>query len=445
MKRLAAAMLGCALLGFAGPAHAQSATPEFEALYAAGRNARAAGDYETAAEKLEAASRLRPADGDVLYLLGMTYGFQGHYDAAADALHRAQKLQPQNDEIALGLIRLSAWQGDFDRAAADADRFLQLHPDNLEVRNLRGRIAFYRGRHADAERDFAAVRRRAPDNLEALIGLGDVKAATGDAVGAERLYREAQAVDPSSPDARDRLARGLVPEKRWRFDGALSYSDFSRQPRSPWHESFNQLSYGLDAATRLHGRVEVSERFNEVDSYAQIGVDRVVTPYLSAYLYGGMTPDPDFRERWAALAGGSLRLSQGEGDFGATLLTLDSKWAAFDSGDVGTLSPGLQQYFAGDRVVISLRQINSFIDSGDRLSGWSARLDARLFDRWTVYAGLADAPETSEGVTVGTKSKFVGLIYDLTSDVAVRLDILREERENSYIREAAALGLSLRF
>lgn len=445
MRRGLIVAAGCLLFGLAGAASAQSPEAEFETLYAAGRDARGAGDYAAASEKLEAASRLRPDNGDVLYLLGMTYGFQGRYDAATATLRRAQALQPADPDVALGLIRVAAWRGDFDSAADAAESFLQRNPDNLEARNLRGRVAFYRSRYGEAERDFADVRRRAPDNVEALIGLGDVKAATGDEAGAATLYRQAQAIDPSSPDARDRLSRGLVPAKRWRLDAALSYSDFSRQSRSAWRESFNQLTYSLNAATRLHGRFELSERFDSVDTYMQVGVDRRFAPYLNGYLYGGATPDPDFRERWALLAGGNVRLRQGDEGFGATLLTLDSKWSAFDSGHVETLSPGLQQYFAGDRAIVSLRQINSFVDSGDHLSGWSARFDVRLFERWTVYAGLADAPETSEGATVATESKFIGLVYDLTSDVAVRLDYLREERQNSYIREAAALGLSLRF
>lgn len=418
---------------------------DFDLLLHEGRKARIAGDFPTAAMRFSEAVRLRPDDPDPLYRLGMVQAYQGQYDAAEDSLRRAWALAPLNDDIALGLARVLAWKHDYDAARAIVAGILTRKPGDPEALEFKGRIALYTGRLAEADDAFSPSLRHSPNAIDALLGLGDVAAARGDRIAADRFYRQAQGLAPDSKDIADRLNRPAGDDRRWRLDATFSHSTFSRQRRSDWRESFNQLSYDLDSATKIHGRIEVSERFETIDSYFQMGLDRRFTPWLNGYLYGGATPDADFRERWAALAGAAIRIGEGRDSFGATLLTLDSKHASYAAEDINTISPGLQQYFGGDRVIFTARQINS-IDSTDRLrSGWSIRLDLRLLDQTTVYLGTADAPDSANGSVAQTVSRFAGIVHDLTETIAVRLDAIREDRQDSYKRDSLALGLSWRF
>ena len=436
-------VLALAMFGSTGSVIALA--QDYDQLLNEGQKARIAGDFPTAEKHFSAAVQLRPDAAGAHYRLGMIQAYQGHYDVAEESLQRAWGLAPLDDDIGLGLARVLAWKHEDDAARVIVDDILTRKPGDPEALEFKGRLAFYAGRLTEADDAFSASLRSSPKSIDALLGRGDVAAARGDKISANSFYRRAQDLAPDSKEIADRMNRPGGDDRRWLLDTSFSHSTFSRQSRSDWRESFNQLSYVLDSATKIHGRVEVSERFDTIDSYLEVGVDRRFTPWLNGYLYGGVTPDADFRERWAALAGGAIRISEGRDIFGATLLTLDSKHSSYATMDINTVSPGLQQYFGGDRVIINARQINS-IDSSDQMqSGWLIRLDLRLFDRATVYLGTADAPDSADGSVAQTVSRFAGIVYDLTDTVSVRLDAIREDRQNAYKRDSISLGLGWRF
>ncbi len=105
----------------------------------------------------------------------------------------------------------------------------------------------------------------------------------------------------------------------------------------------------------------------------------------------------------------------------------------------------MQQYFFDGRFWLTAKRIFSDDERGKDLKGWSLRADMRPFERLGLYAGYADAPESSEGRTQEARSRFGGIIFDLTEDLSLRLDYLREDRLNSYVREQVGLGFGLRF
>ncbi len=440
------AVLPIVLAGFTGipatPGHAEMSAAT---LYRDGVAARKAGDFRTAERDLQAALRLEPRNADVLLELGLVYVATRRYDEARTELHRALQIAPNYVDVRLSLARLDAYTGDYAAAQTIVDQVLVQYPSDEEALVLAGRIAYYRNDLAAAQQRFEAALAQAPNDADALMGLGDVRAAAGDDVGARSLYERALALAPHSDELRQRVTRPVRQRYRWRFDSAFAYSLLSRQPQKDWKELFNQLSYQLSDATTIHGRVDESERFSQYDTYIEAGVDRRFSDSVGAYFYAGGTPVAHFRERITGMGGGTLRLARGGSAVGATVATLDGKVADYVSGDVETIKPGIQQYFLGGILWVAGQSITTRDENGRFLQGWLAKVGGDLTDRLRLYVGVASAPETSENVTAETRSAFGGAIYDLTDRIALRLDYAHDDRRRSYIRNAFALGISVRF
>lgn len=459
LPTLAGGLLAVALLWPLGvaaeePAPLDGPGPvDFETLYRSGREARAAGDSRTAIEKFEQAAELQPENGDAQLLLGLSYSAEQRFEEALDALGRALALAPKSVDARLAIARIRSWQGNYTAAAARADAVIADDPDNFDAVTLRARIALWQQDFATAERGFARASVLAPDDAATLIALGDVKAALGDDAAARRHYQLALHKDPGSTKAAKRLARRPIPDlsealaadDRWRLDVSYIYSSFKRAPREPWQEVDTQISYAFGQGSVLHVRSEVTRRPPLTDTYYQIGIDHRFRPWLSGYAHFGGTPRPDFRPRHQLLTGAAVRLWPGRTLLGPTLATLDLKWSRVLTGTVQSYSPGLQQYFFAGRVWLTVRRIITDDETGARLMGWLARIDWQIDDMVRIHFGLGKAPETSANRTVDTTSYFAGLAIDLTRRFGIRLGLVRDDRENSYIRDAVSVSLVIRF
>jgi YaiO family outer membrane protein len=443
MRAVIGAMLALALAA-SGAAHAADAGAR--RLYDEALVLRQQGDFVGAIAKLEAASRRAPDDVEILLLLGTIYGFVERFDDAERVLDHARALAPGDDDVLLAAARIKGYRKDFAGAERDVATVLAREPGNLEALALAGRLAYYQGALDAAEAKFRAVLAGDPDDLEGLLGLGDVLAARGDQAGARQLYDHAHALHPDSQDVLARLARGNEQPLRWRLDTLLSVSEFARRPVEPWYESLNQLTYSLDPATDVHGRVDVSLRFGNFDTYYEAGVDHRFNPDLAGYLYAGATPHATFRERWTVLSGGSLRVAKGGDIVGGTVLLLDLKDSLYRTGFVYSASPGVQQYFLRGRLWLTAKDINTFAAPGMQyLPGYLLRLDAQVTDSLLVYAGWADAPETDLNVTAEVRTIFTGLAWAQSPRLTWHLDYVHDDRQDSYIRHAVIFGPSLKF
>jgi YaiO family outer membrane protein len=173
-----------------------------------------------------------------------------------------------------------------------------------------------------------------------------------------------------------------------------------------------------------------------------VRIDQKLAEGASAYVTLGGAPDADFRPEWQIGAGGSLRV---RGGGTATALTIDARQAHYPAGDIQTVSPGVEQYFADGRAWLTGRWINVFDEQGNRQSGWLARGDVMATDRLRLFAGAADAPDVSEGVVVDTFSLFGGVAYDLSDRTSLRFSIAHEDRDTGSDRLQAAIGMGFRF
>lgn len=422
----AAAILALSILGAAVPdATAQNARE----LYAEGLRAQQAGDLPRAADRFAAASRLAPANTEILLRLALVRGYMRDYEGALAATDRGLAIDPQSADLRLARARILGWAGRYAEAGTVADVVIATRPTSAEAHAVRGRIAFYTGDLDVAQAHFARAQSLDSANEEARVGLADVA----------RARRPPEPVSPG-------ITSAAAPRRAaWRYDTGYSQSRLSRPALDDWHEGFFRVERTSPGGTGLHLRADVSNRFDDTDTSVGLGIAQRFSPALRAYLEGAIAPEADFLPRWAIATGGGARLYSGGDAIGPGFLTLDLRHRSYETADVQNADPGLEQYFFDGRVWLTGRWINSFDrETDERLAGWFGRLDWQIVPAFRIYGGAADAPETESGITVQTSSWFGGMAFDLPRRIRVSLDVAREDRENSYIREVFAVGLTVR-
>jgi YaiO family outer membrane protein len=332
--------------------------------------------------------------------------------------------------------------GDPGRAVDLLRQVLVSQPANADAHLQLGLSLLTLERLAEAEAAFRRTIELAPNYADAHIGLARVAQRRGDHAAALAAL---EPVGPGNAEARQ-LRRSLgapnpAAQPRLRVDLDFSYSDLDR-PSRDWREASLRTRYQASERTALGAGVELSERFGRTDVYGEARLDRGIGEGSGVYLLAGGTPEADFRPRWQIGAGGFARLAGGPA---ATVLTLDGRQARYRSGDIQTLTPGIEQYILGGRAWLTARWINVFDERGKHQSGVLVRGDAMAGERLRFFAGFADAPDVSEGVVVDTLNIFGGLSYDASGRHTIRLSLGHEDRARGSDRLQLGLGVGTRF
>lgn len=288
-----------------------------------------------------------------------------------------------------------------------------------------------------AEQAFRAALVAAPDYSDARLGLARIAQRRG------RTDAALRELEPLGTNAEAVALRAQLqaqePVLPWSLDieGNLTAVDGAQD----WREGAVQLRRRLSPRASAGARIEVARRFGATDVYGEASAEGALGQRARGYLLVGGTPNADFRPQWQIGAGGSLRLSEGGS---ATVATLDLRHAEFASGKVDTVVPGIEQYFSGGRAWLTARMINVF-DDGDHQTGFLVRGDALVRDDLRVYAGYSDAPDTSEGFVIDTRSLFGGISYDLGPRTTLRASLSMDRPDTGFDRTQFGLGLGLRF
>lgn len=319
---------------------------------------------------------------------------------------------PSGYEARVMRVRVLAWSRDYEAAGRELAELEHAYPANPELAAVRGSLAYYQG-HTDA---------------------------------ADAAFRNALALDPTSAEARDGLARleagAAGAETRLRLDMGVGVSSFSRSANSNWTHGFSQLTW---IAPRFSAgiRADYYERFGlrndslglrlayrlnekwDVEGSADVGPDNIFRPEASLGLTIG--------RRWSAA---SLGLP-------AVRTTLGLRRDQYSTVTVDAAALGLGLFWEG----YSLEgQAIAVADVGEDASyGALLRGAYELGDQTTFSFGIADAPETDAGTTVNTRSMFGGVRYRFDESRQIRLDCARDDREGSYIRKACSVSISYNF
>jgi YaiO family outer membrane protein len=268
--------------------------------------------------------------------------------------------------------------GDAARAAELLRQVLASQPENADAHLQLGLSLLALDRLDEAEAAFRRTLELAPDYTDARIGLARVAQRRGDKGAALAAL---EPLGPNHAEARQLRAAlragAQAAQPRLRVDLDLSYSNLE-QPSSDWREASLRAQYQASQRTAFGGALELSERFGRTDLYGEVRLDRGIGQGSGIYVLAGGTPDADFRPRWQIGAGGFARLADGPA---ATVLTLDARQARYRSGNIQTLTPGIEQYVLGGRAWLTARWINIFDERGKHQSGVLVRGDAMAGER----------------------------------------------------------------
>lgn len=332
--------------------------------------------------------------------------------------------------------------GRTDAAIDKLQAVLAQRPDDVDARLNLGLALLAANRLDEADAAFQGVLQRAPDYADAHAGRARVAQRRGDIAAARASAAQARALSPDDPEilalqgALNGGGGGSRPSG-WRLDAGVSYSSLSKGLPS-WSGGSIALGRKLDDRSSFGVAAEYSRRFGVSDTFFEARYDRRFGRG-GAYVALGGTPDADHRPEVSLRAGGDLPV--GRSGFA---LTLDGGAARYATGTVSTLQPGVEQALFGGRLIVGGRWINTLDERDEYRSGYSLRATWEATPGLRLRAGWADAPESSDGVTVDVKAFSLGFDADLGERLTVRVDGVREERD-AYDRDEIAVGFGWRF
>lgn len=320
-------------------------------------------------------------------------------------------------------------------AVPKLEQVLAARPDDVDARLNLGLALLAVGRLDAAEAAFLDVARRAPDYVDAWVGLARVHQRRGDLPAARGAISEAVGLAPGDVEVRA-LQTALEPAPPWRLDIAAARSRLSGG-LPDWTEVRVSASRRAGEGWSVGAGFEVTERFNDTDTYLEARLDRAFSGG-ELYVALGGAPDADYRPEIALATGGLVRLTP------RIAATVDASLARYPTGTVTGLHPGVRVTLPGDRVQLSARWINVRDENDVHRSGYAVLARWQATDRLAIRAGYADAPESSEGATVDVKAWSLGADLGVTDRLTIRVGLLSEDRV-AYDRDELSLGLGWRF
>ena len=266
------------------------ARQEIDALAAAGRHADALAAADAALERHPGERTLQSARAAVLLDTGRA---REAVDAFLDGMPEGERDGPTLRGLGLALHRV----GRIAEAEAVLRRAVASQPADDSARMLLAAVLEAEGRFADAAAEYAAALATA-DGFDGRMGLGNCSLGAGDAPAAEREYRRALALAPTSAWAWSQL--GVALGRQDRFDEALSA--FARAVDADADDASDLDAFvNLAASLRQAGRVPEAVALLEAWLPRRPNVGGHIS-HANALLVAGRLREawPDYEFRWLA-------------------------------------------------------------------------------------------------------------------------------------------------
>lgn len=345
-----------------------------------------------------------------------TLAAQQRYDEALTVIEQARKTTPNDSELLLAKARILAWKGDYAAAQAILTPLARAHPRDDDILLAQAALYGYEGKRDEAAASYRRILDRNPRYQDARDGLA-------------RLEKQAT------------TREGF----EWQLDAGSEVSSFSRSSNSDWNQQFLRLNhYSADRTTVVHGQFTRYRQFDTTDQYYEAGVTHRFTPGLNGYVLAGVTPHANFRPDSRLGAGGEVRLDTPGTSSPAWWATLEMQYDRYPTGDIALYAPALRVEPA-ENWAVTARRILVDPETSKMLYGWLARLDGEVIHGLRFQAGYANAPEAVAGIAVDTKTYFGGIAVDLDDAHTLHLGYTRDDRQNSFIRNAIDASISYRF
>lgn len=375
------------------------------------------------------------------YLLAMTIAFQDRFDEAQALLEEGLEKYPTDQTLIISKARVLSFQGDFSGALTDVDRVLEQNPTNTEAINLGGRVTLYQNQPNRAIERYQQTLAIDPNNLEALVGLHDAYRNMGESDRAAEYLSLAAVVDPNNMDVRTRQDQQVVPEPSWQVTYGYGNSHFKRIPLGDWYDSFIEVHRRDGHGNDLYGRVENQGHFGMSDTLLTLGTVRNITGTMPWGARLEYSPDAVFVPDFRVNAFVSPRIREGEDTWGPTIGNVSLQYASYPAAQVVQLGLGIDQYLFNGRVWVSPSITTVRDENNDTITGWNLRANLLVNQDMLTGFGYGESPQTESAVTAITRTTHLYGQVSINDHADIRIDLVREDRENSYVRYGTTFAL----
>lgn len=146
-----------------------------------------------------------PGNHDALKGLAKTQAMDGSLTTSIKTLRKAIELYPDDPELHKELGTVLGWNKSYQEAIESLDSAIELAPGYVAAWRTKGDVYFWMKSYQQSVAAYEKATDIDPDNVDDYLQLAKIHAQAGNRVGAENAVKEALRIDPSNPQALDRL------------------------------------------------------------------------------------------------------------------------------------------------------------------------------------------------------------------------------------------------
>lgn len=314
--------------------------------------------------------------------------------------------------------RVLSWKGDYGQAQTALDRLKSDFPGDDDLNFASGNLEYYQGNLQNAETIFTDILTRNPNYTDVATAL-------------ENVQKAKRAKRPHT----------------WRIDGGAGFSTFGETDLENWNNQYLRVEYAPNNVA-YHAQVQNYRRFGQNNVQFEGGIADSKRGKWDWGVAAGFTPDADFRPEFHAggRIGRKFELDQGP----TVVTTLHYRYDEYTEASIHNITPEVTAYFKNGARLTG-RVINTVQSEQDNQTGWLVSGSYPVSKKWSINGGYASAPEAVEtpaledSLVITTESIFGGVSYAVSPQLDLHVNVVRDDRENTYIRNAVNVGFTQKF
>ena len=349
-------------------------------------------------------------------------------------------------------IQSSITKKDFDQALELISQKTLIEQNTFDQRFLKARILSWKGDHRTARRALDTLMADFPGNDDVTFASGNLEYYQGNLKKADAIFTDILQRNPNYTDvavARENVRKAQRTKRpyNWRIDGGAGLSSFDETDLNNWNNQYLRAEYTPDNVA-YHAKVQNYRRFGQNNVQFEAGIADAKREDWDWGLAAGFTPSADFRPEFhiGGRVGRKIKL-----DNGPTLVTtLHYRYDQYTEAKIHNISPEVTAYFQnGSR--LTGRVINTVQSNESDQTGWLVSGSYPVSKKWTLNGGYAKAPEAVDNpnaidsLVVTTKSIFGGVSYAVSPQLDLHVNVVRDDRQDTYIRNAVNVGFTQKF
>jgi len=341
---------------------------------------------------------------------------------------------------------------DFDQALELISQKTLVEQNTFDQRFLKARILSWKGDHRAARRALDTLMADFPGNYDVTFASGNLEYYQGNLKKADAIFTDILQRNPNYTDvavARENVRKAQRTKRPYncRIDGGAGLSSFDETDLNNWNNQYLRAEYTPDNVA-YHAKVQNYRHFGQNNVQFEAGIADAKREDWDWGLAAGFTPSADFRPEFhiGGRVGRKIEL-----DNGPTLVTtLHYRYDQYTEAKIHNISPEVTAYFQnGSR--LTGRVINTVQSNESDQTGWLVSGSYPVSKKWTLNGGYAKAPEAVDNpnaidsLVVTTKSIFGGVSYAVSPQLDLHVNVVRDDRQDTYIRNAVNVGFTQKF